>query len=292
MLDRKEALSLILKGCTDNFTAQGFKINVPENIEKGDDPIFTDGEQLYIEIEKNDLVVRLQSHDNLLDINEGSKEGEFKRHESNLLDLETFDERDIKSLCNEINDTIIRSYGKKSARMAKKAPVPVSKSAAKNGVTAYDANTLANRIATLYPELKDAYKANYETYGEFLGEDFFVNHANKYIMDTIKGNDKQQMKKLFKILSDIYENGSNDVQGLVVVTILGEINNDKELLEKCREQITDEDFYETLVEVNAYLATAAGKKSRKLLENPPKYKPKKEKKGGMMSALAGQMPQQ
>lgn len=285
MLDRNEALSLILKGCNETFLSQGFAVSVPENAEKGADPIFTDGEQLYIEIKKNDLIVRLVSHDNVLDINEGSSEGEFTRHESNLLDLDAFDERDMKSLCNEINDVIISSYGKKSAKAAKKAPVPVSRSAAKKGDAAYDPYTLANRLTALYPELKEPFKANYETYGEFLGEDFFVNHANKYIMETIKGSDKQQMKKLFKILSDIYENGSNDTQDLVVVTILGELNNDKELIEKCREQITDEDFYETLEAVNAYLVTPSGKRARKKLLNPPKYKPKKQKKGGMMSSL-------
>ena len=42
MFERKEALSLILKGCCDNFEANGFKVSVPENIEKGDAPVFTD----------------------------------------------------------------------------------------------------------------------------------------------------------------------------------------------------------------------------------------------------------
>ena len=181
---------------------------------------------------------------------------------------------------------------KKAKQATKKAPQTISKSAAKNG-TAYDANTLASRIVTLYPELKDAYKENFQKYDEFLGEDFFVNHGNACVMRTIRSNDTQQLKKLFKILSEIYENGSNDVQDLVVVTILGEIDNDKELLEKCREYITDDDFYETLVAVNKYLASPAGKKAKELMKNPPAYKPPKKKNGGMMSSLMqGGMPQQ
>ena len=111
-------------------------------------------------------------------------------------------------------------------------------------------------------------------------------------MQTIRSNDSQQLKKLFKILSEIYENGSNDVQDLVVVTILGEIDNDKELLEKCREYITDDDFYETLVAVNKYLASPAGKKAKELMKNPPAYKPPKKKNGGMMSSLMGMQPPQ
>lgn len=291
MFERKEALSLILKGCCDNFEANGFKVSVPENIEKGDAPVFTDGESAYIEITKNSLTVRLVSHDNILDISEKDGDGEFAKTASNLMDLDSFDERDIKSLCNEINDTVDSFYGKKAKKAAEKAPATISRTAVKNGMS-YDANTLANRIATLYPELKEEYKDNFQRYDEFLAEDFFVNHANAYIMETIRSGDKQMLKKLFKILSDIYENGTNDVQDLVVVTILGEINNDKELLERCSAEITDDDFRDTLYAVNAYLASSAGKKAKEKLNNPPKYKPRKQKKGMMASMLQNQMPQQ
>lgn len=293
MFDRKEALALIIKGCGENFEANGFTVNVPENAEKGDAPVFFEEESAYIEIEKNSLVVRLVSHDNLLDITEKNDDGEFKKVASNLFDLDSFDERDIKSLCNEISDTIDTSYGKKTRKAAanKKAPATISKTAVKNGQS-YDANTFASRIAGIYPELKEEYKANFQRYDEFLGEDFFVNHANKYIMETIRNNDVQQMKKLFKILNDIYENGTNDVQDLVVVTILGELDNDKELLERCREYINEDDFYETLVAVNQYLASPKGKKAKKLLANPPAYKPKKDKKGFLSSMMSAGMPQQ
>ncbi len=294
MLERNDALSFILKNCTEVFTENGFEVKKPEGLSKDAAPLFIGEDEAYIEIFKNDLTVRIVSHDNLLDITESSGDEEFTKNSSNLLDLDAFNERDLKSLCNEVNDTIISSYGKKAAKKnLKKAPVPISKSAAKNGAS-YDANTLANRLTALYPQLKEPYHENFQKYGEFLGEDFFINHANKYILDTIKGYDKQQMKKLFKILSDIYENGSNDTQDLVAVTILGELNNDKALLEKCREEITDDDFYESVAAVNAYLASSAGKKARRKLEEPPKYKPKKKKSGGMMSALmgGGQMPPQ
>ena len=292
MLNRNDALALILKGCAEKFDEIGFKTIAPENLPKDAAPIFTNEEEAYLEFAKDDITLRLVSRDNILEVTEKAGEGDFVKVESNLLDLENFDERDIKSLSNEVLETVSSSYGKKARQVAaKKTPHTISKSAAKNG-TEYDANTLASRIATLYPELKDAYKENFQTYDEFLGEDFFVNHANKYVMETIRGNDKQQMKKLFKILSEIYENGSNDVQDLVVVTILGEINNDEKLLAKCREEITDEDFYQTLVAVNKYLASSAGKKAKELMKNPPAYKPPKKKKGMMASMMENSMQQQ
>ena len=293
MLDRNEALALVLKGCSANFEANDFKVKIPENIDKGDTPIFTEEESAYLEIEKNSLVVRLVSHDNILDVMEQTDNGEFKKVSSNLFDLEDFTERDIKSLCNELSDTLDTAYGKKSRKAAatKKAPATVSKTAVKNGMS-YDANTLANRITTVYPELKDAYKENFQRYDEFVGEDFYVNHANAYIMETLRSNDQQKIKKLMRILSDTYENGTNDVQDLVVVTILGEIDNDADILAKCRAEITDEDFYETLVAVNQYLASSKGKKAKELLKNPPAYKPKKEKKGLMSSMMSAGMQQQ
>ncbi len=276
MFERKEALQLILKNCSEKFEQIGF---TPANVDEN-------GEEAYVDFTKDDITIRLLSHDNILDVTEKSGDGDFVKVESNLLDLDTYEERDIKSLSNEIFETVSTSYGKKAKQVVKKAPQTISKSAAKNG-TEYDANTLASRISTLYPELKEAYKENFQTYDEFLGEDFFVNHANKYIMETIRSNDTATMKKLFKILSDIYENGSNDVQDLVVVTILGEIDNDQTLLDRCHEYITDNDFYDTLVAVNKYLASPAGKKAKELMKNPPAYKPPKKKSGGMMSQMMG-----
>ena len=281
MLERKEALALILKNCSEKFEQIGFTA----------DAVCENGDEAYVDFAKDDITIRLLSHDNLLDVTEKAGEGDFVKVESNLLDLEAYEERDIKSLSNEIIETVSSSYGKKARQAAKKAPQTISKTAAKNG-TEYDANTLASRISTLYPELKDAYKENFQRYDEFLGEDFFVNHANAYIMETLRSNDQQKIKKLMRILSDTYENGTNDVQDLVVVTILGEIDNDADILAKCRAEITDEDFYETLVAVNQYLASSKGKKAKELLKNPPAYKPKKEKKGLMSSMMAAGMPQQ
>ena len=282
MLERKEALNAILKGCTEKFNEHGFELVTS---------VTEEDESAYVDFSKGDLTIRLLSHDNLLDIMEKVTDGEFVKTESNLLDLEDCDERALKSLCNEINDTVVTSHGKKAKQAAKKAPATISKTAAKNG-QAYDAYTLASRITALYPELKDALNDNVQTYSEFLGDDFFVNHANRYIMETIRYNDQRTIKKLFKILSDIYENGSNDVQDLVVVTILGEINNEKELLDRCLAEITDDDFAKTVEAVNAYLASGAGKKAKELMKNPPAYKPPKKKNGGMMSSLMGMQPPQ
>ena len=149
----------------------------------------------------------------------------------------------------------MQKYGKTEppAGKAKKIPVPVSKTAVKNGTSSYDGNTLANRLSALYPDLKPYYKENFEEYGEFLPDTFFTEHANSYIMNTIRLGIKQDMTKLFRILNDIYENGTNDTQSLVAVTILGEMNNDPVMLENANAYMCD-DMRDTVILINKFLA--------------------------------------
>mgnify|MGYP003296221049 CR=1 FL=1 len=90
MLNRNDALALILKGCTEKFEQIGFTTVVPQNLEKGAAPIFEGEEEAYLEFTKDDITLRLVSHDNLLDVTEKAGEGDFVKVESNLFDLEDF----------------------------------------------------------------------------------------------------------------------------------------------------------------------------------------------------------
>ncbi len=285
MADRKEAVSLVCRFAEDELKKIGFS---------SDNNICEEKETAYIDFVKNDLTLRLLSHDNVLDLMEKLGDEEFSKLSTNLFELENVDEKEAKSIANEIIETADEKYNEKSAgsaNLTKKAPASISKSAVRAGMT-YDDNTLANKLTALYPELKDAYKDNFQKYGEFLSEKFFTEHANKYIIDTIKSKDTQANKKLFKILSDIYLDGSSQVQDLIAVTILGELNNDSELLAVCRVYIEDDEFYETVAAINKMLSGKSGEKWRAKLENPPKYKPKKQKKGFMANMLdASQMQQ-
>ena len=114
------------------------------------------------------------------------------------LSTSTADDKDIRYIGNEFSDTVRQKFGKKDRGTAKtKLPTPVSKSAAKSGALAYDPNTLASRFTTMYPELREMYKANIEKYGDFLAEEFFREYGTPAAMQTIRQNDKQRMKKLF-----------------------------------------------------------------------------------------------
>ena len=174
----------------------------------------------------------------------------------------------------------------KKGASQKAANQTVSKNAVKQG-SSYDANTLASRLCHVFPELRPLYQDNLTQYGEFLGEEFFTKYGTKVIIDTIKENNPQTMKKMFQVLNEIYEDGTNDTQSLIAVTILGELNNDQILLARCVDYMS-ETMTPPVIEVNRYLASAMGKKAKAKLLNPPVYKPKKQKKPGFFAQAMAQ----
>lgn len=216
-----------------------------------------------------------------------------KKLSASLLDEES-DAKDIKFIINEATETLNDKFAKKAAvqkKNSQKTPQTVSKAAVKNG-SFYDANTLASKLCLVFPELRPYYKDNLSTYGEFMGEEFFDTYGTEKVIAAIKENNPQTMKKLFQILNEIFEDGTNDTQSLIAVTILGKLNNDKILLARCVDYMSDT-MAPPVIEVNRYLASASGKKAKKQLENPPAYKPKKQKKPGMFAqamAQGGGMP--
>ena len=203
---------------------------------------------------------------------------------------ENSDDRDIKYVIGDCTETLNEKFGEKAPVKKKaqqsKAAQTVSKAAVKNG-SFYDPNTLASKLCLVFPELRPYYKDNLARYGEFLSEEFFTKYGTAKVVDTIKANDPHTMKKLFQVLNEIYEDGTNDTQSLIAVTILGQLGNDQILLANCVDYMS-ETMAPPVIEVNRYLASAAGKKAKKKLLNPPVYKPKKQKKPGMFAqAMAG-----
>ncbi len=204
-------------------------------------------------------------------------------------------DKDLKYVVGDFCETLTKLYSNKATapkKQQQKANHTVSKAAVKNG-SFYDPTTLASKLCIVFPELRPYYKENIDTYGEFLSEEFFTTYGTKKVIDAIKQNNPQTMKKLFQVLNEIYEDGTNDTQSLIAVTILGELGNDQILLARCVDYMS-ETMAPPVIEVNKYLASMSGKKAKKKLLNPPAYKPKKQKKPGMfaqaMAQSGGPMP--
>ena len=292
MADIYSILSDINNGLSTVLGECGFTAVIPEGVEKGELPAVTDSGRITIQYKGENKALKIEHFNNKLSLLGANKEGEilssdYSQISLSLLDTETADAKDVKYIVNEFSETLVEVFGTKTQKPTKsKLPQPVSKAAAKSGAVSYDPNTLANRFTAIYPELREEYKANCEKYGQFLAEDFFINHGTPVVIETIKENNPVKMRKLFNLLNDIYEDGTNETQSLICVTILGAMDNDQEMLASCLDYMC-EDMTSPVINVNKFLASKNGKSAKMRLENPPKYKPEKKKKG-MMSMLGQQ----
>ncbi len=213
----------------------------------------------------------------------------FETLSKSLFEINSVTDRDCKSAANEIAEEITGLFGaRKQVDLEKvKMPKAVSRSKAKSGSVNYDTDSLANRFGVLYPEFKNDIKQNIAKYGEFLPETFFTEIGNAKVLDVIKNGDETEQKKLFKMLGEVYEDGTNEVQDIIGVTILGEMKNDPQMMAVADKYMT-EYMANPVHEINKI--TAKNGSLVKKLKNPPAYKPKKDRTSQLRNALNG--PQQ
>lgn len=273
----------------------GFKADIPTNAEKGEAPVFTRDTSSFLAYSGDKGKIRILFNDNKIRLLTGEKEAaseddsDYTLIASYLMILDEYDIKDLKSVINEIIDNLNEAFTPKQIAKRQqniKAQATVSRAAVKNGSLLYDPATLAIRLATLYPELKELYRLHLEKYDEFLCEDFFVNNVNPRVYATLKENNPQKLKKLFTIINEIYEDGTNEVQDVIIVTMLASYNYDSNMHQTVLNHLND-----SVVEafIRVYNILKSSRSARLRLENPPKYKPKKQKKRkSMMSSLAQQ----
>ncbi len=279
MSNINETFKGILSSLSEDLAKYGFEEYTSDST--GDTTAFYQGEKGTLKFEYANGIFVLYAGDDA--------DSATKRLSASLLS-EDADARDVKYVVSEMSETLAAKFGVKNPAVYKKAqqktPQTVSKNAVKHG-SFYDANTLASKLCLVFPDLRPMYKENLDKYGEFFGEEFFTEYGTKAVIDAIKQNNPQTMKKLFQTLNEIYEDGTTAVQGLIAVTILGELNNDTILLARCVDYMS-ETMAPPVIEVNRYLASAGGKKAKKKLLDPPAYKPKKEKKPGLFAQAMAQ----
>lgn len=274
----------------------GFKADKPEDLEKGAVPVFSRESSSYLSFSGEKGKIRILFNDNKIRLLTGEKDAssaddsDYTLIASYLLVLDEYDKKDVKSIVNEITENLTEAFSPKQIAKRQqniKAQATVSRAAAKSGSLLYDPATLAIRLAVLYPEIKEEYKIHLEKYDEFLCEHFFVNIVNPRVYDTIRENNPQKMKKLFSIINEIYQDGTNEVQDVIVVTMLSSYDYQGNMWQSVVDSLSDT-VVEAFIRVNKKIKSS--KSVRLRLENPPKYKPKKtkKKKSSMMSSLMGQ----
>ena len=292
MLDQKYVMDSLYAGITDRMRACGFEPQFPEGTPRGGSAVYQRDSASVMDFAGEKGRLRLVFSGDRIHLLSGAPEvnvsddSAFDLDSTFLFVLAEYEERDLKSLINEIDEYLEETYSAKKKIVSKQKGVQtVSKAAARSGALSYDPITLASKRGGMFPEFKDAIKANVDTYGEFLCEDFFVNVGNARVMEVIRENNPSRMKKLFNILGEIYEDGTNEVQSLIAVTVLGQIDNDPVLIQRILPYLTDT-MLEPVLSANKRLAKSRSAKLR--LAHPPLYKPKKQKKsGGFLQNLLG-----
>ncbi len=290
MLEQKTMMDMLWNGIAPVLEKCGFTPERQEGASKKESAVYVRGDSSVMDFVGADSRLRYVFNDNRIHFlvapldAASTDDSAFKRDATYLMMLDEYDENDVKSLVNEITDYLSETYLRNDSKSSKKAPATVSRAAAKSGALSYDPVTLATKIAGVFPELKAKINENIAEYGEFLCEDFFVNYGTPRVMEVIKQNDAQKMKRLFNILGEVYEDGTNEVQSLICVTVLGPIEDDPELIQRVMPYLTDT-MLEPVLSVSERLKKSKSAKLR--LENPPAYKPKKQKSPGFLSQLMG-----
>lgn len=280
-MEIKEVFDVINKQVEPILKESGFKTLQPDGIKANELPLKVTDEfyEIAYQSDKYGVAVRWDPTTKKMTLNcselVDAKDGVYGEISLWLFDEERNDDRDAKSIANDFEDSLTERFGSNARHKDIKMPETVSRTAVRNGSSEYDAKTLATRIAVIYPELKDVVKENVMQYGDFLPEEFFSQSAAPKIIDTIRSGNKQAIKKIFNCLNEIYEDGNNEVQGIVAVTILGSMNNDPKLMEQAKEFMS-ENLRGPVLSVNKILGGRRGGKYKKKLENPPAVKEKKK----------------
>lgn len=292
-MEKFQVMEVLYNNISGAMTQCGFAPEYKDGARKNGCPAYERGESVVMDFSGGDKgITRLVFNSDRIHLLFASKDAPteddsaFTRDTTYLFVLDEYTEKDAKGIANEISEYMTDTFVVKKKTPVKTKDInTVSRTAARKGILAYDPVTLATKLSAIYPELKEEITANIAEYGEFLCEEFFVTHANKCVEYTIRENNPQKMKRLFSILGEVYEDGTNEVQSLIAVTVLGFIENNPELVQRIMPYLTDT-MLEPVLAVSKRLKKSKSAKLR--LQNPPKYKPPKKKKtGGLMSQLMG-----
>ena len=157
--------------------------------------------------DESDSQMKLQS----CGYGDGNIDEEWKNLSSWYFDEES-DERDVKSISNDFQDTL-KEFLKIKAKKVKMSDL----SAAKKG-TGVDAFTA--RFLAIYPMYKDAYVEMNEKYGTFLADEFFTKYGREKLFEVLDSKTKKPISKFVNLLNEFYEEGTPEVRSIIGATIL------------------------------------------------------------------------
>lgn len=210
-------------------------------------------EQKAVKIEYNEEIKQFQLL--IADVADGEA-GEFAVASSWLFD-EGQNERDAAAVGVDFADTLREKLGVKKAKTVASVELPVADKSESASIAA-----LTQKLLAVFPQFKDTYKASVQKYNKFLYLDFFAENFVPAIKQLIDAGNKKQAKKLFDMLSDMYNTGNGETTDAVVALLCAAGFNDAEKTEFINEQIADNQHLKTALNQFALILN----KNKKLQE--------------------------
>lgn len=288
MADKKTALLGLWKQVEGSMTAAGLS---PVKAEKSGDVLTNDGAKDVLRYAGEAGEVRLEYAEGVLDIL--ADKGDDLRNLGTLLfeaESDDWGAKDIRSAANEVGETIADFFGTtfvtagssekaqkskaaKAAEAAAAAPAPKKKKSKKNA-DAFEPVDLMYRLEAIFPDYAGKADENEAKFGTFLPEEYLQENPKllEDILLSIRMEDKNVMKRLFKTFSNYYEDGEKDTQSLIAVSLLGMAAAKEEGLLPIIEKYASEELSKVVGNVAKYLNSGAGKKALKKYADPKPYK--------------------
>lgn len=246
----KDVLKKIEGVLKEYLNSNGFKTELKENVLN-----FANENTTYkIEIDEE------KKHINLL-LQNGEGQKLLSRW---LLDIKSADNVEINDIAQDFLNTLkgqSKSKGKKENK----------KLSNENG----SVNPLffMNRLATIFPEIKDDIREEKENYESFRGVTFAKEKVLPKVLEVLNnGTPKDKFKKLCSLFNNMYDNGDLDVRGIITIIFLNSLDDSK-----VREKVAN------LLSNDLKLAFLAAERLKGKKVKPER--PKKKKQGFMAKAL-------
>lgn len=168
----------------------------------------------------------------IADITDGEV-GEFEAASSWLFD-ETQNERDAAAVGVDFADTLRKQLGVKKEKTAANIDLPIADKSDTATISA-----LTQKLLATFPQFKETYKANVQKYNKFLYLNFFIENFVPAIKQMMHSGTKKQNKKLFDMLSEMYNTGNSETTDMVVALICAAIYGDEDRTAFFNEQAAD-----------------------------------------------------
>lgn len=243
---------LIQKALSAELSQQGFKDPEPLDDPAGRAVIFATDEVAYSLLyatKRQNFILRSTT------LTDSGKPGEWRELSTWLFDMKTGDRADAESIVNDFLEVV---RGPKRV-----AVVQQRKKAAKGENRTVDPIFFMNRLANLFPEVKEELNEEKIVYGQVRYITFLRAHVLPRVEDLVKKYpDSEPVDKLCELLSDMYKNGDMDLRSIVTYVFCNGLSQESF-------QALQGRFDGDLQKVSGF--------SRKLIGK--KIKPEKKKKG-------------